>query len=69
MSKITLTKIEIELTPSILKRWNGYCGYNQKSHAEMIEEIVKQWDANNQMKAQVIQAELNGELDDLHENI
>lgn len=65
MNTIEQKEIKIDLSSEEYDGWNRYCKYHNLTYEEAIKEIVEEWDRSNQMKAQVIQAELNGELDNI----
>ena len=64
MNKNNYKSTDISLSSEVYDGWDRYCKYHNMTHDEAISKIVEQWESSNQMKAQVIQAELNGELDE-----
>ena len=65
MKELKQKKIKIYLSPEDYDGWNRYCKYHNLTYEKAIKEIVEKWDTSNHMKAQVIQAELNGDINDL----
>lgn len=63
MNKLKKKEIKIDLSPEDYDGWNRYCKYHDLTYKEAIIEIVEEWNASNQVKAQVIMAELNDEFD------